>query len=604
MSDVGEQLKQQFPDALPSKEDSARAQRIHAQLFQAAKADPNGPDGQRAQRMMKQIEGKFSEHWFQPVQADPETPVDTAVRHFADSATFGGASKLGDAINRRAVPGYDTETNRHGQTAKSLTSESEARGDVENPGSALVGEVSGAALPLSGPGLLFRAAGVPFRALQAGREAGALARVGAGAARGLGSSAVASPVAAGARTAISADDLTPRERITKAWDAMKTSATSPETYVLGAGLGAVEGGAQAIRSGHGQVGRDIRTVEDVAHGTATPLGPRGGYYEDPVMRGMHTDEDVGEVARRAGQSIQGKLNKRFTAASDEYAASKAEAKQSGALARDIDPNPLLRQAQAMLKDHRLTTSTKAAIEREVVNPLLDVMTIPHGNGTMNLEDFNAFKSKLGDIAHVPVGGDSTFQNRAFGDLANTARTMRHATALGEIDQAYAQHMDQLEEAHQALGFRNKTHTDAGDPVAERRIANFVARHGEDTKTAGMQNEDARRIETLFPGLMTQELSAPEMLRARQRMTPGLGSSEGLHGAARGILHHNIEPLAVGAYQLGRRAPTALAPTDAAAKQLRQSMGLLFEAHDADRAKQAGRAKTIKSGGKTSDDKER
>jgi hypothetical protein len=596
MGDVGESLKQQYPGAIPTKEDSARAMKIRAQLHQVASASPDTPDGQRAARMVQQIDSKFSQHWFHPATPDAESPGETFVRHFADSATFGGASKAGEALVRRKVEGYETP-DRYGQSPASLSAESRDLGDTRNPGSALIGEVAGAAVPYGGPGLAFRGAGALAKGIRVGKEASTLAHVTAGAARGAATSAIASPVVAGARAAISGEDMTPRERIAQALEAMKAQATSPATYTVGAGLGALEGGSQAFRAGSSQTARDIRTVEDVAKGTATPLGPMGGYYESPILKGMHTDEDVGEVAHRAATSVQGKLNRQFKAAGDEYAAGTNEARDSGALARDIDPNPLLQQAYTMLKDHRLTTSTKAAIEREVVNPLLDIMTSPGGNGTMRLEDFNAFKGKLGDVAHVPVGGDSTFQNRAFGELADTARTMRHATALGDVDRAYAQRMDKLEGAHEAMGFRNKTHTDEGDPVAVRKMANFVARHGEDTKTAGMQNEDARRIESLFPGMVTQELSAPEMLRARQRMTPGLGGSGGLHERVGGFIHHNAEPLAVGAYQMGKRATGAMAPTDAAVTNLRNSMGLLFEAHDAENAKQAERADTLKGGSK-------
>ena len=91
-------------------------------------------------------------------------------------------------------------------------------------------------------------------------------------------------------------------------------------------------------------------------------------------------------------------------------------------------------------------------------------------------------------------------------------------------------------------------------VAERKIANFIARHGEDTKTAGMQNEDARRLEELYPGRFTQELHAPEMLRAKQRLSLGFGGQGGLHHRVLPPLTHNIEPLMATGYLLGRRAP--------------------------------------------------
>lgn len=590
MSDIGDSLSQQYPEAIPSPADSARAMKIRAQLHQVATSQPDSPDGQRAARMIQQLDDKFSEHWFRPMKPSHETAVDTGIRHFADSVTFGGAGAVARKLSS-AIPGYN-EQDRRGDSPASLQRAEEHRGDVENPGAALAGEVAGAAVPVGGPGLVLKGASKIARVIRTGEEAGALARVAAGAGRGLVTNAIASPVNAGIRAAVSGDDMTARQRLEAAFGAAKQEATSPITYAAGAGLGALEGGAQAFRAGNTQTARDIRTVEDVAKGRVSPVGPSGGYYESPVLKGMHTDEDVGAVSRRAGDSIRSKLNAEFQAAGKQYGAEIEDARNSGALARQIDPGAVLQQAQQMMASPRFTQSTKSAIEREVINPLLDVMTTPHGSGSMRLEDFNAFKSKLGDLGNVPIGTDTTFQSRAFQDMANTARALRDRTAMGDIDRGYAQRMDRLEAAHEAMGLRDRTHTDMEDTVAARRVANFVARHGEDTKTAGMQNADVARVESQFPGLLTQEMAAPEMLRARQRMTPGLGGSGGLHERVGGLLHHNAEPVAVAAYQLARKAPAAMAPVDAVAKQLRDGMGTLFAAHDAGKAQNEARADAL------------
>jgi len=521
--------------------------KAYAQLANDPRVEPR--DREAAKQRYSAVARIMASQQPKGIAPSIEGPGETFLRHAADAATFGGASYAARKLARAKIPGFDDPVSPTLPAPSEQMAIDDAASDKTNELSALGGELAGSMVPYGGPALAFKGAGALTKAgaRLLPKLASPVARVGGGALRGALTVGIANPAIAGARAAFS-DNERPAE-------AIKRELTNPLPYLLGAGVGAFEGAAGAIRESKGQTGRDIRTVEDIAKGRVSPIGgAKGGYFKSPVLEGMSTDEHVGEVARKAGQSIQGKLNDEFGAAGKEYGQTVDDARQNGALARRLDPGPLLEQAQHMVKSYRFSGATKGAIEREVITPLMDVMTSPNGNGTMSLEDFNAFKGKLGDFADVPTGGDSTFQSRAFGEMADTARTMRHATALGEADRAYATRMDRLEKAHESLGFRDTTHTDMGDPVAERKIANFIARHGEDTKTAGMQNEDARRLEELYPGRFTQELHAPEMLRAKQRLSLGFGGQGGLHHRVLPPLTHNIEPLMATGYLLGRRAP--------------------------------------------------
>lgn len=522
-----------------SKEDRKRAMDIGQRLHQFATQNPDSPDGQRAAQMVSRIKEKLTEGDRQPVEApDIASGPEVGARNFADAATFGLSNKIADSATKYLEPQADMEA----------VHRSNDRENRAHSGSAALGQVAGFAAPFGGPGLLFKAARAATAPLAAGAEAGLGARIGLGALRGGAETALALPASGGLRGAIESDAPTLRGRFEAAGKgALDEAKNLGVTAPIGGLLGAASAAAQGLRFGHSQTGRDIRTVEDVGKGTVNPLrgGGRGGYFDSEVLKGAHSDSDVGEVARRAGDRIRKGLNEDFSQAGQEYATARTDAANSGALARDVDVYDLYKKAIDLAQSHRTTNATKRLLEAEVIEPLS-----AHIGTGMKLQDFNDFRGKLGDLAEPPAIG-STPESRQFGDLAADARGVVKNTALGEVNTRYAERMDKLEQGHQRLGFRNRTHTDIEDPVAAKRAANFVAREGQTSVTSGIQDQDAKELLKLYPQF-EQELAAPELLRAAQRLKLGLGhTGGGLHHIAGGLISHNIEPALAAAYRLGK-----------------------------------------------------
>lgn len=524
-----------------SKEDRQRAMAIGQKLTVFARQNPDTPDGQRAMAMVAKLKDKLTARYREPTDAPDIGGAGTvAARNYADAATFGLSNKVADKITKSLEPEADL----------AAVHESNARENAQHNLAAAGGQVAG--FTSGGPNLLFKAVRPITAGIQAARGAGLGAHAALGALRGAAETAITMPVAGGIRAGIESDAPTLRERFSDAAQgALNEAKNLPLTATVGAGLGAFAGAARGIRNGHSQTARDIQTVEDVGKGQVNPLkgGAHGGYYESDVLKGAHSDDQVGEVARRAGDRVRAGLNNEFEQAGQEYAANRGEAKDSGALARNVDVHDLYKRALQLVKSQRTTGMTKHMLETEVIKPLGRKL----GTG-MTLEEFNDFRGKLGDLAEPPLGG-STPESRQFGDLAAEARARLKDTALGEVNAQYAERMQKLEDAHRKLGFGGggRTHTDIEDPVAAKKVANFIAREGQTSVTSGIQDQDAKDFLKLYPQF-EQELAAPELLRAAQRLRFTLHPpGGGLHHVASGLVRHNIEPALAGAYRLGRGA---------------------------------------------------
>lgn len=527
-----------------SPKDIGRLVKMGAKLNDLARANPDTPDGQRAGQMVAKIKGRLNEHFTNLDTAPQATagPGTVALHNFADAATFGGSGKVADVLTKKVAPEADLD----------VLHDVEKQENRNNPGAATLGQIAGSVAPYGGPGLLFKAANTALGGLRAGAGASTAARLGVGFGRGAASTLLANPIQGGIRGAIEAKPGERSEGIRQG--ILKEVQNLPASMLLGGALGAAAEGARGIRYSHGQTGRDIRTVEDVGGGETSLLkGAKGGRYASPALKNLPgtAEDQVGEIARRAGDEVRGTLNKHFTNAGEEYAASTKDAADSGALAREVDVYGLYKQAMDLVKSQRTTQATKGLIENEVLKPLA-----AHLGTGMKLSDFNDFRGKLGDLAEAPVGG-STPETRQFGDLAESARGVVKDTAYGDINTKYAEAMDKLERAHQKLGFgTGTTHTDINNPTAAKKVANFVLREGQTTGTSGIQGPDARELLALYPELRSQ-LELPELLRAQQRLKPGLHApGGGLHHLMLGTLRHNIEPLTALAYRAGGRAEAA------------------------------------------------
>lgn len=460
-----------------------------------------------------------------------ETPFGTYIRNQSDAAFFGLPTR---AVLKRAGDEFaspaEIEAIKHQNNVN----------DATNPIAAGGGQFVGGQLGL--PALTFHGAGRAANALL-GTPTSALGNLAMGPIKG------AATGYAGNVGNSTIEDVTGGE---PGWERTMRALKNPLPLVVGGGLGALGGSAAGIKASKTQLGKDIRTVEDTAGGSVNPVtGAGGGYYKSDVLKGMHSASDIGEVSRKAAQSVLGKLNAKFAAAGAKYGADVADAHASGAMARRIDVMPLLQEAQNSLRGERLTAGTRSLIQREVIDRLEAKLATG-----MSLQDFNEFKGKLSDLADEGKPAPHDIQQREFGGMAEKARQMRSNTAMADIDKDYAKAMDQLENAHEAMGFRpGTTHTEPGLRGNEHKAANFINRIGQDTITSGKQVEDINRVLADHPEL-AQELHATEMLRAKQRLALGLPHG-GLEHRALGLLGHNVEPTLGAVYRGLRVAPTLM-----------------------------------------------
>lgn len=551
----------------PSKQELSRLMKIRAQLFQVEKNNPGTPDAERAKRLYTKIDDKITPWIFHGLEPDVETGGETFVRHFANAATFGGADAIGRAAVRKGVPGAEEPIGREGTTPMGRSRQGEIESDAQNRGAAVGGELAGSLLPGTGPSTVFKGAGKLFRGIQAGREASPLLKAAAGGARGGLTTAVGAPVVGGTRAAIE-EDVPLRERFARALAAAGKEATSIPNYALGVGLGAVGGLAESIGTSNTQTGRDITTVEELGEGAkVTPFGgARGGMFKSPELKDMKTDADRGRLALTAGNRIRAKLNKVHEDLGADFKAAELEAQQSGALARNVDPFPLYKEAVAAMEGMGTTAPGRSRIKAEILAPLQDY--IDTGSG-IPAKEWHAFASKLKGMARLKTGTDADLDSMKLGDLAQRAKDPLEHTPYGEMDAKYRAGKEKLQRAYQTLGFRDAPNTTKpNDPVAADKVANFLLQLGKDTETGGKRiaRADASSLESDFPQLKP-DLRGPRLLGAKERLSFGLPHG-GLHRNALGIAAQQIEPSLVALYLLGRRVPGLLPAAPVVSDQLR------------------------------------
>ncbi len=413
----------------------------------------------------------------------------------------------------------------------------------ESPNARTAGELSAL---LSGKGLAGAASKVGRAVMSplASAGKGILGKGLAGAVAGAGANEIAMPLIAGGQEAVEGKNPLP---------AMKEQALNPVNAAAGALLGFGSGAARGLRES-GQVGRDIRLVEEYG-AKPTPFGgASGGQFDSPIMQGVEgSTREAGAMARKAARNVLGGLDEEQAGLSRDYGAAKKAAGDAGFIEARIDPLFVREEADRLLRGERVTNSQRAAIESEVVGAL-----DRHPQG-MSLDDFNDFRAKLGDIFGTGPGEAS---HPALDRLRQAAKRTVDETEMGPINQRYHEGTTALDKKYEQLKLTRNTNP----RVAEERVAGQILRRGDNTPTAGIQEPAVEEFLQANPKYRPL-FDTISLLNAKERMSLGLeGHGGSLYTRLHGALHHNIEPLQVGAYRLGKPLEKG-APAAALAAQL-------------------------------------
>lgn len=341
---------------------------------------------------------------------------------------------------------------------------------------------------------------------------------------------LAMPAIAGGQAAVRGENPLP---------VMREEIQNPVNPLVGAAVGIPVGAARGIRGSNTQTGRDIRLVENYGARPSPVGGAHGGIFDAPMMQGAEgSTREAGSLARRASREVLGGLQGEKSQLSKDYGSAKAAAGDAGFLEGRIDPLYVREEAERLMKGERVTNAQRQAIQSEVMDAI-----DRHPTG-MTLDDFNDFRGKLGDIFGV---GPGQAAHPALDKLRQAAKRTVDETEMGPINEAYSKGTESLNKKYDQL----KLTPDTNPRVAEERLAGEILRRGENTPTAGIQEPAIDEFLAANPQYKPL-FDSVSLMNAKERMGAGLQAHGGtLYTRMHGALHHNLEPIAVGAYRLGQ-----------------------------------------------------
>lgn len=338
-----------------------------------------------------------------------------------------------------------------------------------------------------------------FAQFAVGQAAGPLVGGGLQAAgMGAGLSNVAGGVAAGALpTAMAGGSPT---------DIIKDAAIGGALPAIG---GALAGAGRGIQASRGAQAR--RLIE--SRGGSVGVEDSGSGLPEFQGRGKITDADIGDVSREAGRKLLAENDRRFDVEGRQpYRAATAEIDkgQGRNLASTI---PLRREMIRVASDPSTDPATRNFLEGQVRE--MDAQ-FPIDNGRQYAPEswINGKTSMLWQRAKpgLPSGAGSV-QDAKIGTVATVGQKLREAGPYADANRKYAEAKNDSGDFREALGLKRKPSPD--ENVDERRVANVLARRGQKTTTAGIQQGDERLQELLDANPeLARVAEGPELLKAK------------------------------------------------------------------------------------------
>ncbi len=328
-----------------------------------------------------------------------------------------------------------------------------------------------------------------------------------------------------------------------------TPAEIVKDAAIGAALPAVGGAMTAAGKGVlSSRGAQARQRIEKAGGT---VGLRDSGSGLPEFAGREdakiTDADIGESARGAAKQLLAENDRRFDVEGRQpYKAARAEI-DKGQGRNLVDVIPLRREMSRVAKD----PSTDPATRNFLANQIAEMdAAYPMDNGRQHAPEswVNGKTAMLWNSAKPGLApGSGSVRDAKIGEVATVGQRLREAGPYADANRKYADAKEASGDFREALGGNRKPSPD--ENINERRAANALARRGQSTTTAGIQNGDKRLQELLDANPELARIAeAPELLRAKADLQFGLGGHGGLldrvvHASTMGMALHNAKPLA-------------------------------------------------------------
>lgn len=369
----------------------------------------------------------------------------------------------------------------------------------------------------------------------------------------------------------------------------KNAAIGASVPTVGALL---ERGGQHIMASRGAKARALLEK----NGANVGIGDSGsGLPELDAVPGKVTDADIGAQARRSGEALLAENDKRFDAEGRQPYKAVTEQINKGQGRNLVDIIPLRRKMIEVARDPSTDPATRAFLTGQVKE--IDAQFPDAGMGKRFAPEswVNGKTSMLWDRANpskLAVGAGSV-QDAKLAEVASVGQAMREQGPYAEANAKYRAAKQESGEFRKALGL--KPTPSADETIDERRAANTLARRGQKTTTAGIQNGDERLAKLIDNNPELERVAiAPELLRAKADlqfgvpMHGGLIPQMGVHSA----IVHNVNPLAGRVLYNPARAATPLGQSMQGAGALTSQFAAMQAAMDMKRQRDAAAIQTL------------
>lgn len=334
----------------------------------------------------------------------------------------------------------------------------------------------------------------------------------------------------------------------------ETAQRAGEGTLVGSGLGAGMAAptaftgllADAIINSHGGKARQFLENHGVEVGPGTP--GRGGPMDSMVTRGT-SDEAIGRQAEVSAKRGLDMLNEEKKAVLGTLGRRIGNIESTPAAAQLQDVSEIVQNMRAAMEELDTTPQARAAL-----GDLVTSIKAKQGQGfnadtdpyLLSEADVNKLRRQLDRYAKTGQSTDAALS--PLKSAAGETRAMVDEGPFAEANKDYAKESKHYQHSRKLLGINERPRTPEETQTATNKVKNLITRRGQNTVTAGGQEERLAEFEARHPDI-GEEFARPEILRKRAdigfHIFPehgGLIDRVGPHGA---MLLHAIAGLGTG-----------------------------------------------------------
>lgn len=305
------------------------------------------------------------------------------------------------------------------------------------------------------------------------------------------------------------EGASPKEALREGAEAGATGAAIATPLALAAhGAGAA---GRAIQGSKGAQARRFLTERGVE---VSPTSPGRGRVIDEMVTKGSTDADIGRQAEVSAQRGLDMLNEEQKAVKGIAGRRIGRLEGSSEAARLEDVSEVVRNMRSAMEELDTTPQARAAL-----GDLVKSIEAKQGQGfnadtdnyLLSASDLNKLRRQLDRYAKTGTSTDASLS--PLKAAAAEVRAMVDEGPFAQANKDYSRVTKDYQESRGLLGINKRPKAPEETEAARNKVKNLITRRGQNTVTAGGQEERLTKFEEKHPDI-GEEFSRPEILRKR------------------------------------------------------------------------------------------